>query len=492
MATDHTRVAAELLNTYAHLHHLPPVGTRDIDELERALCEHVHQRFPLQQDSHAAIYGFLGFYATLSLVMESNVELYQQIQQRSERYAPPTRFRKQESWFAALLQGDVQGAIADLMENLTGSLTRQANTALFAHIYPTLTSLLMLTGQLQLVESIARRMLQREDTLDARLNHGPALIDLGSIAYERDQLEQAEASIQAGLPLCHYPGSEAAHYRGLLILAKIKRAQGDTTTAWTILQELEMELSSSNLAATTLNNWRGLHAREALDMGYAQYAQLWLRNNPVAQDLATRLNPPSANIYLMQAFFLLRFERRAEAEMLLSDLGKWAKQLELHGLLIPLLALQSILAQAKGERTRAETTLKEALRLAEASGYVRTFLDLGLQALLLHLWNQHHAGGQCSSACYLGSLLASARGKETRGSLSEHVFCQPLLEPLSQREQEVLHEIIEGYSNQEIARHLVISCSTVKSHINSIYRKLQTKSRAQTIARAHTLNLFPR
>jgi DNA-binding CsgD family transcriptional regulator len=65
-------------------------------------------------------------------------------------------------------------------------------------------------------------------------------------------------------------------------------------------------------------------------------------------------------------------------------------------------------------------------------------------------------------------------------------FSQPLIEPLSQREQEVLCEINEGYSNQEIARHLVISPRTVKSHINSIYRKLQTKSRMQTISRVRT------
>jgi LuxR family transcriptional regulator, maltose regulon positive regulatory protein len=499
MATHRTQVAAELLNTYARLHHLPETGTHDIDELERALCEHVSQLFPLQQDDQQrdALYGFLGFYATLALVMESNVALYQQIRQRSERYASAPRQRLQESWLAALLQGDIQGAIADLMKHLTELTTQHDNAILFVYLYPTLTFLLATTGQLQLIESIAQRVLQRQDTLDARLNHGPALINLGSLAYERDQLKQAEASIQAGLPLCNYPGSEAAHYRGLLILAKIKRAQEDRTSAWTILQELEKELLRSGLEANALKTWRGLLAWEALALGDTGYAQFWLRDNPVAQDLATRLNPLFAHIYLTQAFFLLRFERRAEAETLLSDLNGWTRQLELHGILIPLLALQSILAQAKGESTQAETMLKEALVLAESSGYVRTFLDLGeeMQALLLRLWNQRSTGGQYSSARYLGWLLVSARNardKGTRGSPMKPIFSQSLIEPLSQREQEVLHEINEGYSNQEIARRLMISSSTVKSHINSIYRKFQTKSRTQTVARARTLNLFPR
>jgi LuxR family transcriptional regulator, maltose regulon positive regulatory protein len=497
LAAQRAQVAVELLNAYAYLHNLPTVGMHDVDELENGLSEHVLHLFPLTDDHQkraGAIYGFLGFYATLTLVTEENVALYQQIRQRSERYAPPDRLRRQEGWLAALLQGDIQGAIADLMKNFTESTTRRSNAFLFAYLYPTLTFLLMATGQLHLVESIARRMLQRQDTLDTRLNHGPALIDLGSVAYERDQFEQAEASIQAGLPLCHYPGSEAAYYRGRLLLAKIKRARGDRITTWTMLQELEVELSRSNLEANALKNWRGLLAWEALNLGDAGYARLWLQDNPVAQDPATRLNPLATSIYLTQAFFLLRFERRAEAETLLADLNRWAKQLALHGTLIPLLALQSLLAQAKGERTQAETTLKEALELAEASGYARTFLDLGekMQELLLSLWNQRHAGNQRSSTRYLGRLLASARGKQTRDSPMEPVYSQPLIEPLSQREQEVLREIIEGYSNQEIARHLVISPSTVKSHINSIYRKLQTKSRAQTIARVRTFHLFPR
>src|SRR5581483_7700861 len=186
------------------------------------------------------------------------------------------------------LQGDVQGAIADLMKSLTESMTRPENAILFAHIYPALTLLLVTTGQLSLVESIAQRMLQRQDTLDARLNHGPALIDLGRIAYERDQLEQAEVSIQTGLPLCRYPDCEAARYRGLLTLVKIKRARGDTAASWISLRELEAELSRNSLAAAPLNGWRGLLAWEALNLGDAEYARLWMLDNPVAQDFATR------------------------------------------------------------------------------------------------------------------------------------------------------------------------------------------------------------
>src|SRR5581483_3305157 len=226
----------------------------------------------------------------------------------------------------------------------------------------------------------------------------------------------------------------------------------------------------------------------------AEYARLWMLDNPVAQDFATRFSLLSTDIPLIQAFFLLHLGKRAESELFLSELSRWAKQLELHGLLISVRALQAILTQAKGERTQAEMVLDEALELAEFSGYTRTLLDLGeeMHALLRHLWNGRYTEGRRSSVRYLEWLLASASNDETRCSLVEPARSQPLVEPLSRREREVLHEINAGYSNEEIARHLVISSSTVKSHIHNIYRKLQTKSRTQAIARARTLNLFSR
>lgn len=498
MAIHRIQVTAELLNTYAYMHQLPAVGTGDVDALEHAFCEHTRKLFPPQQKDNreqtAIIYGFLGFYATLTLVMERNLTLYQQIRQRSEHYAPATRLRRQESWLVFLLQGDIPGAIADLMEKFVESTTRQGDAILFAYLYPTLKSLLIATGQLQVVESTAQRILQRQDTLDARLNQGPALIDQGMVAYERDQLKRAEASIQAGIPLCKYPGFEAAHCQGLFMLAKVKRAQGESNAARTLLQELKLFLSSSNFEPGTLKNWCGLLAWGMLDLGDVGYARLWLRDNLVAQNLATHFNPLSANMYLMQAFFLWRFERRAEAETLLSELSTWAKQLDLYGTQLHILAFQALLAQAKGETGRAETALKEALTLAEALGYARTFLDMGeeMRALLIHLWNQRDTEEQSASVCYLAWLVALARGHQTTVSDAGPAFPQPLIEPLSPREMEVLRAINEGYSNLEIARHLVIAPSTVKSHINSIYRKLKTKSRTQTIAQAHTLHLFPR
>ena len=78
-----------------------------------------------------------------------------------------------------------------------------------------------------------------------------------------------------------------------------------------------------------------------------------------------------------------------------------------------------------------------------------------------------------------------AKGMRTRSS-------QPPTEPLTERELEVLALVAEGASNQDIARTLVVSLATVKTHINHIFGKLDAESRVQVVARARALGLLER
>ena len=87
---------------------------------------------------------------------------------------------------------------------------------------------------------------------------------------------------------------------------------------------------------------------------------------------------------------------------------------------------------------------------------------------------------------YVTKLLAASR--ESAGI--SQVDAQPLIDPLSARELEVLRLIAAGMTNQQIAQELVIAVSTVKSHINHIYGKLSVNSRTQAVAQAQTLGLL--
>jgi ATP/maltotriose-dependent transcriptional regulator MalT len=77
------------------------------------------------------------------------------------------------------------------------------------------------------------------------------------------------------------------------------------------------------------------------------------------------------------------------------------------------------------------------------------------------------------------------------GASEQIQITQPLIEPLSERELEVLQLVADGLSNREIAQELVVTLGTVKKHINNIFGKLQVRSRTQAVTRARELNLLP-
>jgi LuxR family maltose regulon positive regulatory protein len=130
--------------------------------------------------------------------------------------------------------------------------------------------------------------------------------------------------------------------------------------------------------------------------------------------------------------------------------------------------------------------LERALTLAEPEGYVRIFVDEGppLARLL------HEAASRGIAPGYTRRLLAalSPEPEQPSPSIPQSV----LVEPLSERELEVLQHIAEGFTNQEIADRLYLSLYTVKAHARSIYDKLDAHSRTQVVARARDLGILPR
>jgi len=92
---------------------------------------------------------------------------------------------------------------------------------------------------------------------------------------------------------------------------------------------------------------------------------------------------------------------------------------------------------------------------------------------------------------YTGKLLAVFKAEEQeREDNSSQPAVQPLLEPLSQRELEVLHLIAQGLSNQEISERLFLALDTVKGHNRKIFGKLQVERRTEAVARARELGLL--
>jgi LuxR family maltose regulon positive regulatory protein len=187
----------------------------------------------------------------------------------------------------------------------------------------------------------------------------------------------------------------------------------------------------------------------------------------------------------------LRLGEPGYSQDLLMRHERWTTARDLPGMHIKNLVLQVLAYQATGERGESSNALEQALTLAEAQGYVRTFLDEGpdLQELLLRV----RLPGSGISRSYLADLLAAypvEEGVSGTAAVGPKQAPLPLIEPLSDREIEVLQLIADGYSNQQVAEQLFISLGTVKAHTASIYRKLDVRSRTQAVAVARELKLI--
>jgi LuxR family maltose regulon positive regulatory protein len=156
---------------------------------------------------------------------------------------------------------------------------------------------------------------------------------------------------------------------------------------------------------------------------------------------------------------------------------------------LKILLLQTLAYQAlKSEQAGA--CLERLLPLAEREGYLRLFLATGVPPDRLFAHLPEHLRASMTVRAVLRawrqpSLVTSFPSYEDRS-----ISIQPLLEPLSPREREVLHLIASGASNQEIAETLVIAPNTVKRHIGSLLAKLGVSNRTQALVQARKIGLI--
>jgi LuxR family maltose regulon positive regulatory protein len=163
--------------------------------------------------------------------------------------------------------------------------------------------------------------------------------------------------------------------------------------------------------------------------------------------------------------------------------------------MIDILEMQALLADALNQESTAFEKLSEALTLAEPGGFIRPFLDLGSQMadLLKRLTKQK------PDLKYAERILAAFSNEETGVGQNESddqsvhrsfLSNQALVEPLTNREIEILLILPKGLSNQEIAEMLFISPETVKRHLYNIYQKFDVKNRQQAIVKAKSLGIL--
>ena len=149
------------------------------------------------------------------------------------------------------------------------------------------------------------------------------------------------------------------------------------------------------------------------------------------------------------------------------------------------LTLEAVAHQAQGDEEMAVDVLGKALALAEPGGFVRLFVDEGRP--MAHLLAVAVARGVMPT--YAGKLLAAFETEHPPGA-DVSPPPQPLIEPLSDRELEVLELVAQGLSNREIGERLFLALDTVKGYNRRIFTKLHVQRRTEAVARARALNLL--
>jgi len=288
---------------------------------------------------------------------------------------------------------------------------------------------------------------------------------MSGVLREWNDLEAATRHARKSIELCEQGGWADVVAEGYICLAMALHAIGDGDGARNAIHKA-MQVGSGF--------WFGLYA-EALE------ARVWLAQGDVAA--ASCWAQESGLSVDDELSFQYGFVYHTLARVLIAALGLLARLLKvveaagaMRGV-IETLVLQAMALQAQGRANEALTTLERALSLAEPEGYAYTFIGEGVpMAALLRT-----AASRGIALDYVGRLLAAFE--------EPALPSPPLIEPLSERELEVLRLLAAGLSNREIAAELFLAVGTVKKYTSNIYGKLNVHTCTQAVARARELGL---
>lgn len=322
-------------------------------------------------------------------------------------------------------------------------------------------------------------------------------VGMSDLCYEHNDLAAAAQHLFTSQSLSELAGLPQNPYRWRAAMARIREAEGDLEGALDLLDQAE-SLYNANFSP----NVHPLAARKArlwLAQGHLDEALGWVRAQGLSVENELSYLREYDHITLVRVLLACHHIDPAgrsllEALDLLERLMKAAQAGGRNGSLIEILILLALAKLSQGELPAALKPLDQALNLAEPEGYARIFLDEGPNMLRLLC----EAASQGMMPDYARRLVFASRLEQPEGQPTSQPFARPelppskniLVEPLSQRELEVLKLIALGLSNRQISERLFLALDTVKGHNRKIFDKLQVQSRTEAIARARELGLL--
>lgn len=415
--------------------------------------------------------------ATLALTRYEPETMLAQSRRALEYLHPNSRsVRANAIWtlgYAYFLQGDRAAARRAYSEAV--ALSRAAG-----HIFITILATIGLGNvqeaetQLALAAETYRQVLQLAGDQPLQIVSA-AHLGLARVLYEWNDLDAAERHAQHSLHLAQqYEHGIDRFVISEVLLARLKLARGDVAGAAALLAEAAQSARQHNFA------------HRIPEVAAAQVVTLLRQGRLAAAARAAQTHElpiSQARVHLAQG----------DPFVALAVLDPWRQQVEAKGWAdeqLQTMVLQALAYQALGEPDNAECVLLDALALAEAGAFIRCFVDEGSpMARLLSL-----AAARGLMPDYIGKLLSAfeAEAQTHMGTSGQPptASVRPLIEPLSQRELEVLRLIAQGCSNQEICERLILALDTVKGHNRRIFGKLAVQRRTEAVARARELGLL--
>ncbi|MFL7869436.1 MAG: LuxR C-terminal-related transcriptional regulator, partial [Anaerolineales bacterium] len=369
------------------------------------------------------------------------------------------------------------------------------NLLLALHALANLSSVNIAMGRLKEAAQTSQRIL--ESTEERQRQSWPvaglAYQGLSKLYYEWNDLDAAERYSRQGIEYGQRGGLIGLEFNSLSVLASTLQAQGNSSGADEMLRKIAV-INDQNHHPIYTSHSAAWEARLRLQQGHIEQAILWAESCGL-KIKDTEWPYPRAVEYLTLARVLIAQGKFEGVEGILDQLFQAAEENKRTGDLIEILIQQASYWYALNKKDHALQLIERALTLAKSEGFVRSFVDEGepIRSLLLECQSSINTrigvaidNESLRLLTYTDKLLAAF----SQLAPMEKIKVEPNIEPLSEREFDILRLIATGRSNNEIAEILVIALSTVKSHINNLYGKLGTNRRTEAISIARDLGLL--
>lgn len=314
---------------------------------------------------------------------------------------------------------------------------------------------------------------------------GEALAELGDLNGAKKQAQEGAELIERSMDMTILGW-------GTMCLLRILFSNGNLTGVEEIIQKAKDLDRESNVPTWIIKQITSWQARLYILQGKLEEASRWASEIGLSSDKEDKPGQPLTYFLLLEYLVLARI-RIAEGQLdgaarLLNHLLTAAETGARTSSVIEIRILQALALQAQKKTDQAVTSLEQALILAEPEGFFRIFVDEGPpMARLLYETLSHGI-----TPDYARRLLAAFPddGSKKSPGANKSASDSEWIEPLSERELEVLQLIADGMTNRAIADRLYLTTNTVKAHTRSIYGKLDVNSRTQAVARARALGIL--